>query len=223
MEQKVIRITVTSAATLPLDSLEPFQGDLKTLGREDFERLRADMISEGMGLTMHVWQSEGHNYIIDGHQRVTALKMMRENEGFTIPDLPVAFIQADSFAGAKRRVLAAISVAGKYTEKSLFEFVKNADIPFDQVVANYSFPSIDMSKFTAMFNINSDPQLQITPAPSGGMGSANVSQLQLFYSTEDRAVFDDLVGRLSRVYGKDNVSDVVLEALRAAVASFNQN
>lgn len=215
-----ILIAVQGAAVLPLDALEPFQGDLKRLERAEYEQFRESILKNGYTLAIHVWQNEGHNYLIDGHQRVTGLKMMRE-EGYEVPDLPVALVFADDFASAKRKVLAAISTYGKMTEQSLYEYLKVNDIPFDEVVATYKFPEINVNKLSELFEIP-DGNTIPTPPPGQGntpempSGSEGTRQVNLFFSAADHEEFMNCVSHLSQVYGTENITDTLLRCVREA-------
>lgn len=223
MAEQALKIAVQGAATIPLDELIPFQGDLKRLDREQYEQLRNNMMENGFSFTIHVWQSEGSNYIIDGHQRLTALKMMRENEGWIIPDLPVSIVSADDFAGAKRKILAGVSQYGKYTEKSLFEFVKANDIPFDNIVASFSFPDINMEKLSGMFVVPEVTDLPTVPQEHGlpestiKSGSDGVKRVELFFDLEDYEEFMNNVNKLTSIYTTESITDTVVEAMREAV------
>lgn len=220
--EKVIRISVAGAENIPLDQLEPFQGDLKRLDRDDYERLRKNLIENGFSFTIHVWKNGGKNYIIDGHQRLTALKMMRDNEQWVVGELPVSVVEAEDFPSAKKKILAGISTYGKYTEKTLFDFIKENDIPFDGVVSSFSFPEINMEKFTSMFGVQSDTQLVIEDPPatpkagesSIKSGSDGVKQVQLFFDAEDYNEFMEIIGRLKEVCETENITDTILWALR---------
>ena len=103
-ENKMIEISAQGAGTLPLTAFENFQGDLKRLEREQYEKLRKNILELGFSFPVHVWANDGQNYIIDGHQRLTALKLMLENKGWQVPDLPVVYVNAKDRQEAKRKV-----------------------------------------------------------------------------------------------------------------------
>jgi hypothetical protein len=218
--RQAIKIAVRGAMTVPLAKLEPFQGDLKRLERAEYESLRKGLIDLGFSFTMHIWQHEGHNYIIDGHQRLTALKMMEETENFIIPEIPVSIVDADDFATAKRKVLAGTSQYGIMTEKSLFDFCKVNDIPLDNIVSTFKFQDINMEKFGAMFQINPEnlptapPQVGVLPS-----GSEGVRQVQLFFDAKSHEEFLNLVNHLTSIYKTENITDTVLMGMRAALTS----
>lgn len=217
--EKVVRIEVRGAAAVPLDMLKPFQGELKTLGREDYERLRHNILTYGYSFTIHTWVHEGEHYIIDGHQRLFTLKKMRDEEGFVVPELPISYVEAASFGEAKRKVLAGVSQYGKLTEESVMEFMRSADIPFEDLAANFSLPGIDMEKFMEMFAGPAPVEVE-TPTtvevatPEMKHSSEGVKQIQLYYNQEDYQEFMQLTDALRLKLGKENVSDTLLEVLR---------
>lgn len=216
--EKVLRIAVRGATVLPIGELTPFQGDLKTLARPEYEQFRNSVQEHGFSFVFHVWQHEGKTYIIDGHQRLTGLTMMRDTDGWHIPELPVAIVEAEDFQSAKRKVLAGIAQYGKMTEKSLTTFLKENDIPWDHVVATFTFPTIDMDKVAAMFA--APPVDELPPPPDMGgqlpSGSDGVRQINLFFNDEDHKDFLGIIGQLNAIYKTSNVTDTVLAGMREA-------
>lgn len=86
---KEIKITCKSQKTMPLDELVDFQGNLKALSPEAENRIRQSILKHGFTFPVFVW---GHS-ILDGHQRIFALRKMIE-EGYTIGPIPVDEIEA---------------------------------------------------------------------------------------------------------------------------------
>lgn len=215
-----IKITVTGAETVPLAKLEPFQGDLKSLEKEQYEKLRATIKKMGFSFTVHVWRNKGKNYIIDGHQRIKAVKMMVENEGVACPPIPVSLVKAKDFAEAKRKVLAGASQYGKVKDKGLFEFLQENDIPFDDVVANFDFPEIDFGDFGANFFPVQDQDpgnlagAQANVDPNMKVGSDAVRQVQLFFDAKTHEEFMAKTSQLGAIFEKANVTDIVMECVR---------
>ena len=215
--EKVVKIAVQGALNLPIDSLEPFQGDLKTLDKTNYEKLRKAIIEQGYSFTIHVWQNEGKNYIIDGHQRLFTLKQMRELEAWQIPDLPVSIVSAVSFQEAKRKVLSGASAFGVVTEKGLLEFIKENDIPFDEIVASCAFTDVDFQKFSEKYlkdtAAQTIPEPEALPQAQMQSSSGSVKQIQLFFNNETYEAFIQKVNELAPQYGKDNITDTVMEAV----------
>lgn len=219
---KTLKIAVQGAATIPLDALEPFQGELKRLDRADYEGLRNTLIDEGFSFTIHVWQNEGHNYIIDGHQRLAALKQMREQEQWQIPELPVSIVFADDFAKAKRKVLAGASTYGRMSAESLYEFAKANDIQMDEILKSFRFPEVNTERLMEFFGkmkVEELPTAPDLPLPEMRSAGEGVQQVQLFFDSAMHAEFVTKVDELSRSYGKENITDTVMEAVREAYSA----
>ena len=214
---------VEGADKVKLDDLLPFQGDLKRLERNEYERLRNSLIKNDISFTVHVWRHKGKKYIIDGHQRVWTMKQMRDVEGYEIPLISVSYVKAKTFADAKRKILAGVSQFGRVTVKSLHDFLKENDIPFDEVVATYNFPEVDMSVLTSMFeeinaNIMDGVEALGTEEFSDDLKHAGdgVKQVQLFFDSVTHNEFIQKTADLSVKYSKDNLTDTIMEVVREA-------
>lgn len=215
---RLIKVNVRSASEIELDKLEAFQGELKRLDREEYEKLRKTLDEDGISLSLHVWQNRGKNYLIDGHQRVAALKLMRDTEGFKVPKIPVSLVKAKDMKDARRKVLLAISQHGKLTDKSLHTYMAENGIDFHEVASTFNLPGIDVNKFMAKFaNVDLVPKIDVVPA-SGDLkhGSDGVRQVQLFYNAEDH---DEFMGKVTELAGQmelENISDALLVVVREA-------
>jgi hypothetical protein len=224
---KTLEITVKGSQTLPLEKLEPFQGSLKHLERTEYEALRKTLGDFGFSFVVHVWKDKGKFFIIDGHQRVFTLNQMKAIEGWTIPEIPVAVVEAESYAEAKRKVLAAASQYGKLTKDSLAQFMRENDIPYEDMVSNFHFPEVDFSQLAATFVSPTDgsipapadigsPNTGMMPEKTMASGSTQVKQLQLFFTMDDYVDFVSMVEALQTVRGTDNISDTLLGIVREA-------
>lgn len=152
-EQKTVIIACRGAAALSLEQLMPFQGNLKTLPEENYRKLRDEMLRDGFSEPISIWQEpvDGGDgvyryHILNGHQRVTALKRMRDHEGFLVPDLPVSFVEAGDVRTAKRKVLALTSQFGVMTLDSVREFATEAQLGFADISDSFRFSEVDLSK-----------------------------------------------------------------------------
>lgn len=220
--QRTLKIAVRGSQTLPLEKLEPFQGSLKHLEKTEYENLRKTLIDFGFSFVVHVWQDKKSYYIIDGHQRIFTLNQMKKIEGWKIPEIPVALVEAKSFAEAKRKVLAAASQYGKVSKDSLSLYLKENDIQFDEVVANFHFPEVDFSEMADEFSktlsdsgISDLPEdEEDEPEKTSPSGSNQVKQLQLFFTIDDYAEFIKKVEGVQQALKLDNISDTLLEVVR---------
>ena len=148
---RAIRNDVHSLVKLDLDLLTDFQGNLKDLAEEDYQRLKKDILDLGFSEPVSVWLSpDGTHNILNGHQRVKALRRMRD-EGFAIDGVPASMILAESLQQAKRKVLSLTSQFGRMTGQGLRDFIEEAQIPIQEINENYRFQEIDMPRFIEEF------------------------------------------------------------------------
>ena len=89
----IISDEVENIERLSIDALTEFQGNLKKLPEKNLNKLINSIKTVGFSAPFFAFKSEGKNYLLDGHQRIKALKKMQEN-GDTVPELPVVFIKA---------------------------------------------------------------------------------------------------------------------------------
>lgn len=218
---KKILVKVRAANAVPLDSLLAFQGEIKTLSKEEYERLRTTTIKEGIRLALHVWEHKGQLNLIDGHQRTWAWKKMRDDEGFEFDDIPVSYVEAETIEEAKRVVLLALSQSGKVNQESLANYIRENHISVEWVVASLNPPNIKMGDFAERFlNIKAPPMPTLPPSAEGptkmASSSGQVKQVQLFFTTDDMTEFNNMINELAAKYDTANITDTVMEAVRAA-------
>ncbi len=147
-----VRINCKGSSTLPLGELRPFQGNLKTLTEASYVKLRGLITSMGFSFPVFVWHDADNkqNYILDGHQRVRVLQKMVE-EGYKVPNIPVADVKADSFKDAKKKLMAAASQFGDVDKQGLYEFLADNEWEMDFLDENFKLPEVDLDDFRAEF------------------------------------------------------------------------
>ena len=123
---KCIEIKCQGAGTLPLDAIIEFQGNLKKLSKSSLKKLKNRILQEGFIAPIFIWEHEGDNFILDGHQRLQALLSLRK-EGFDIPLIPVDYIQAEGIEDAKRKLLSITSQYGEFDLDELHSWLSNFD------------------------------------------------------------------------------------------------
>lgn len=147
---QTIQITCQGADVLPLDKLEVFQGDLKSLSKKNYAKLKNQILEVGFSAPIFVWEHKGHHYILDGTQRTrTLLKMQKE--GFDIPELPIVWIDAKDMREARVKLLSIASQYGEVESQGLYEFLHEADISFEELDLSFQLPEIDFDKFKFEF------------------------------------------------------------------------
>jgi len=142
MAKGKIKIRCEGATSIDLQELTAFQGELKKLTRDNFRKLRKEILELGFSEPISVWKSAGTNYVLNGHQRLLILKELKK-EGYAIPKLPVSLVQAKDYKDAKRKVLAMASQYGRANMKGLQGFIEDTDITIEEVSDSFSFGEID--------------------------------------------------------------------------------
>jgi hypothetical protein len=143
---KTIAIRCTAAVNLYLADLTPLQGGLKELNDANFEKLKRSVLKHGISFPFFIWQNDGTNYILDGTQRDRVLNRMAE-DGYEIPPLPCALIQAKDKKDAAEKILLISSQYGKMSNNSLEDFLADNDIGFLELQDELELPAIDLEYF----------------------------------------------------------------------------
>lgn len=146
-----LHIACTGADTLPYTALTEFQGELKSLSKDDFAAMKKQLTENGFSFPIAVWVSpDGTNCILDGHQRLRVIKELAK-EGWVIPELPVAWIEADNEQHAKEKLLAAAGAFGEVSSQGLYELVMSADLDIERIAEMTRFREIDFEEFRQEF------------------------------------------------------------------------
>lgn len=155
---KTIEIKCLGHVNLDYTSFIPFQGNLKELSKQNYERLKKSILSFGFSEPFNIWQQEEKNYILGGHQRLRAIKQMVEQEGYSCPPLPCNLIEAKDEKEAKKKVLALTSQFGEITPEGLYEFMNEAEIDFEEIEASFRFPEVNFDNFKAEYFESEDEE-----------------------------------------------------------------
>lgn len=163
---KVISIKCQGADVIELDDLTDFQGGLKILSDESYEKLKKSILDLGFSFPIAAWKDRNKTFILDAHQRVTTLKKMRD-EGYVIPKLPVIWVYADDRQEAAKKLLAATSQFGEITVSGLYNFMDEFKLDVGIISTNFNFPEIDFNDFkNAYFPDISDQKNDISMTKS---------------------------------------------------------
>lgn len=137
-----IKITCEGSDAVPLETLQYFQGNLKTLTKPQYEKIRKSIEKYGFAFPVFVWKDGETNHIIDGHQRVFTVREML-NDGFTLAaDVPVAWIHAKNKTEAKKKVLLSASRYGRIDEVGAADFLE--DVELDDLLDMVDIPELTM-------------------------------------------------------------------------------
>lgn len=149
-----VRIACQGADVRDIADLHEFQGDLKSLSTENYEKLKKEIDSTGFAFAVNTWTDpeDGKIYIIGGHQRCRTLSQMR-SEGWEVPPVPIVHVEAKDFFEAKRRVIQDISQYGKVEREGLYAFMSQANIDIGDLSSSFDIPevSLDMDRFSTEF------------------------------------------------------------------------
>lgn len=154
---------------MPIDELDNFQGDLKTLDDESFKKLKGSIVKYGFSFPIFVWDGN----ILDGHQRLKAVKSLIE-EGYTLDGdlLPVDHIEAKNEKEAAEKLLLINSRYAKIDQSGFDLFVENFDLDIADLSDMLDIPEVDFSFEDDDFEGNTDPdevpEVEETPVTKMG-------------------------------------------------------
>lgn len=227
-----IKIECEGAATVPVSHLLEFQGNLKSLSRENYLKLKKDILELGFSEPISVWKErDGDKFklnILNGHQRLRAVKKMMDEDGVECESLPVSWVNADSMSEAKRKILSLASQFGRVDSQGLYEFIVENDITVSDLKDNFSFAEINQDRFEAEYFRDMDPldvSMMGTPTetPSAGPVMSNVKMVNLYLTTETYQEWVEMISALSGVYNTENSTDTVMACLRETVNSLKNS
>ena len=128
---KTIAIKAKGADAVSIDELSQFQGNLKSLSEGNYTKLHDLILLKGFDSPIQIWiDPEGKKQILDGTQRLRVLLKLRE-EGYTIPNIPVDYIEAENKKDARERLLTKVSQYGEVSEEGLYEFTNEPGFEID--------------------------------------------------------------------------------------------
>ena len=209
LSMKTIQIRCDGSRKLDIEQLEEFQGGLKDLSKENYERLKKEILESGFAFPIYVWRDGQRERIIGGHQRLRTLKTMRRM-GYTVPPIPVIDIHADNEREARRRVLQDASQYGVINEDGFLEFLNESEFDLDFAQSAFRLPDMKWDKF---FDSNAP---EIDPEPTEGKqrsASEDVKSVVLKFDLENYQRFEQFTNSLAHKYGTSSVTDTILKSL----------
>lgn len=152
MATKEIKIACSGGGRIGYKFLIPFQGNLKSLSEENFQKLKRSILENGFTSPIHVWQAKGTKefYNLDGHQRCRVLEKL-EAEGYEIPQIPINFIEAPNKDKAKKILLTHASSYGKVESDGLYEFICQSTVEPEYVRDYAHFHELSYKRFDDEF------------------------------------------------------------------------
>ena len=136
---KQIRIACKSNDTIDWHLIKPLQGEYKTLTDENLDKLCRLIIKRGIRFPSYVSKIENEVWAIDTHQRLKAYEEL-EARGYTIPPIPIDWIEAKDKEEAIQLLLECDSRYGKTQQEGFEDLISDFDIELDDL----EIPDIDI-------------------------------------------------------------------------------
>lgn len=148
-----VKVGIVGLVNLKLSDMNAFQEDIKTLPDDGYRRLRTSILADSFAFAPHVFQdAEGSWWLLDGHQRYTALTMMAQEPEIELPStFPCVEVTAESLEHARRLVLSGTSQYGVFSPKAVMAFAGKIGITPLQAVDRIALPGVDLTK---LFKLN---------------------------------------------------------------------
>ncbi len=164
--ERNIEVKCTGASELSIENMEGLQEGLKTIDEDSLRKLCGEIDSKGFNEPIAIWSDGKTNWILNGHQRLAALKQL-ETEGYKIPAVPICWVHAKSINEARRKILSLASQYGEVTHNGLRKFAQGSEMTMQEVAGRFRFPEIDWGVMAA------ESELPELPAPGGGTGGGS--------------------------------------------------
>jgi hypothetical protein len=157
-----IRIACKVSDFLPVESIEEFQGNFKKRNRKEVEKIITSILKFGFSFPFFIWQNEGHNWCLDGHGRILAVREMKKafysldeagqvyikkEPAPEIPELPIVCIDAENEAEAKQKMLRLNSQYGVIDIEGFRDFINGLEMEWGDL----SLPNGDIFDFPDFF------------------------------------------------------------------------
>ena len=133
MENKIIKTELVE-----WEKLKPFQPvDLKKMSKLQLDKIKTSLKNNDFKSPFYVWQDKEILWVLDGHQRLPVLKLLKD-EGENIPGkLPANFIDCKNKKDAKKAVLIYNSHYADIQKNDFFSFVD--DLEEDDILNELDF------------------------------------------------------------------------------------
>lgn len=125
---KKIEVKCETKKYLTIEQLQEMQGKLKRMDKTNENKLKINIIKNGIIFPLFVWQ----NKIIDGHQRIAVLRKLKQ-EGYEIEKVPVVEIYAKTEKEAKEKIVLANQYYGKASKQSWTFFLLEEKIDIENM------------------------------------------------------------------------------------------
>lgn len=148
---KVIKVKCRAADLVSPHALNVIQGDLKSLSKINYKRLKGKIEKHGFSFAIHVWKDEkGELNVLDGTQRLRVILHEEAEGNWSVPLVPINYVDADSFKDAVDKLLGAASSYGEAEKDGLYELMHLAGLGIEDI-QDVSFPGIGLKAFEYEF------------------------------------------------------------------------
>lgn len=198
-----IHIAVRGADLVPLSRLHIIQDDLKSLSKENYKKLRNEIVAHGFCYAIHVWDDGEKLCILDGTQRYRVVKEMCASEGYTIKGIPINYVEASNERDAVLRCLGGAGMYGTPEDEGLYALMIKHNIT-PKEIPNIELPGIELPSFED--NYFNDPEVEGEDEVPETPKEAKTKRGELWVLGNHRLLIDDCtvkenVERLMRMEG----------------------
>jgi hypothetical protein len=120
-----------------LERIQTFQGNLKSTDKLRIEKIKTSILKYGFSFPVFIWGLK----ILDGHQRLTAIKELIE-DGHEIDAVPIVRIIAADEKEAAEKLLLINSRYAEITQHGFDEFVEEIQIELPDMESVLHIPEI---------------------------------------------------------------------------------
>lgn len=127
---------------LPIEEIENFQGELKSIDQTNLNKLKSSIEQYGFSFPIFVWRKK----ILDGHQRLLAVRsMLEDGEELEGDLLPVVEIEAKDEREAAEKLLLINSRYAKINQSGFDEFIAKFRVNMEKFQSMIEIPEIDLT------------------------------------------------------------------------------
>ena len=150
---KEIEIKCKGNVEVEIDEVVLLQGKMKKIKIEVLEKLKRAIIENGFSAPILIWNSD-RKYIIDGHQRIIALKSLLK-DGYKIGKIPAVEVEAKDKKEAVLKVMEMGVNYGYLYKKGLIELAERYEIDLELIegLVNVELVKVEVEK----------PEYEISP------------------------------------------------------------
>lgn len=149
----MIKISCDCKTMLPIEEIENFQGELKSIDLTNLNKLKSSIEQYGFSFPIFVWQKK----ILDGHQRLLAVRsMLEDGEELDGDLLPVVEIEAADEREAAEKLLLINSRYAKINQSGFDEFIAKFRVNMEKFGGMLEIPEIDLKRIQINDDKNDD-------------------------------------------------------------------